>query len=193
MNKRSHRESIKSSGLFWAKPALSKTMAKGKSLSLLVLYLMLGLLLTACRPVEPSRWEGAQQATQGQEIVAEGDVIAGGEFNRFFPKVSDPFDIVFLQEKEGFAEAALEYEGEEVATLAISDTANNPSARDKYAQSNDDLEGHPVVAVGNNGTAILVADRIQVQVRSKAADFAAEDRETWLLEFDLDGLAGLAD
>jgi hypothetical protein len=158
-----------------------------------LLALILGLFLSACQPIEPSRWEGVQQETEGQEIVSEGKVIAGGEFNKFFPKPEDPFDITFLQEREGFAEAALEFEGEEVATLAVSDTANNPSARDKFEGSNEDLEGYPLAAVGNNGTAILVADRIQVQVRSKASDFAAEDREAWILEFDLDGLAALAD
>jgi hypothetical protein len=161
---------------------------------LLLLSFVLALALGACQPVQPtSQWEAAQTATEGQAVVSEGEVIAGGEFNKFFPDPEDPFDITFLQEKEGFAEAALEFEGDEVATLAVTDTANNPSARDKYAQSSDELEGYPMVAVGNNGTAILVADRIQVQVRSKADDFAAEDREAWLLEFDLDGLAALAD
>lgn len=160
----------------------------------LLLSLVLALALSACQPVRPtSQWEAAQTATEGQQVVSEGKVIPGGEFNKFFPDPEDPFDITFLQEKEGFAEAALEFEGDEVATLAVSDTANNPSARDKYEGSNEELEGYPLVAVGNNGTAILVADRIQVQVRSKADDFAAEDREAWLLEFDLDGLAALAD
>lgn len=151
------------------------------------------LLLASCQPIEPSRWEAAQQTTESQAVVSEGNVIPGSQFNQFFPEVEDPFDIVFLQEKEGFAEAALQFEDEDVATLAISDTANNPSARDKYADSDDTLESYPMVSVGNNGTAILVADRFQVQVRSQADDFIAEDRESWLLEFDLDGLAGLAD
>jgi hypothetical protein len=156
--------------------------------------LLLWLLIAAgCQPVQESRWEEAQAATEGQQIASEGDVVRGGELNRFFPEERDPFTLTFLQEKEGFAEAALEFEGEEVATLSISDTANNPSARDKFADSNRDLDGYPLAAVGSRGSAILVADRFQVQARSTADDFAESDRTDWLLEFDLDGLASLAD
>jgi len=176
----------------WLKPATLGSRFQGKRPSLLLLSILLGLVLSACQPVRPSRWEDAQQTSEAQPVVSEGDVIKGSKFNQFFPEASDPFNIVFLQEKEGFAEANLEYEGDEVATLAISDTANNPSARDKYGQSTKQLAGYPVVAVGSNGTAILVADRFQVQVRSKAEDFAAEDRESWLQEFDLKGLSELA-
>ena len=177
----------------WEAQRPPKSRVQGRRSASILLGFVLGLILTACQPIQPSRWDEAQQATEGQAVIAEGEVLAGGEFNKFFPEVSDPFNIVFLQEKEGFAEANLEFEGEEVATLAISDTANNPSARDKYADSDKELQGYPLVAVGNNGSAILVADRFQVQVRSKVTDFVAEDREEWLAEFDLDGLAGLAD
>lgn len=193
MNARVTTQRAKRQWSFWAILAPPGVTELGRRHSVLLLSLVFGLILTACQPVQPSRWEGVQQTTEAQEVVSEGDVLAGGEFNQFFPEVSDPFGMVFLQEKEGFAEASLEFEGEQVATLAVSDTANNPSARDKYAQSDDELEGYPLVAVGNNGTAILVADRIQVQVRSTADDFVAEDRENWILEFDLDGLAGLAE
>ncbi|MBX2999426.1 MAG: hypothetical protein KF893_13000 [Caldilineaceae bacterium] len=149
------------------------------------------LLIAGCQsPIEPSRWEAVQQASQNQPVTT-AEVIAGGEFNKFFPKTEDPFDIVYLQEKEGFAEAGLLFEGDEVATLAVSDTNTNPDALEKFAESDDTLEGYPMAAVGDRGTAILVADRIQVQVRSNADDFAPADRETWLLEFDLDGLASL--
>lgn len=182
MNEIAIQESAKGKALAWTQSPVTRLLARNRRHLLLLFSLLAGLFLTACQPIDPSRWEEAQQATEGQEIVAEGEVIAGGEFNRFFPEVSDPFDVVFLQEKAGFAEAALEFEGEEVATLAVSDTANNPSARDKFAESNDTLEGYPLAAVGNNGTALLVAERFQVQVRSKAADFAAEDREAWLLD-----------
>ncbi|MCC6166530.1 MAG: hypothetical protein IT329_04810 [Caldilineaceae bacterium] len=152
------------------------------------------LVAVGCRPVqEQSRWEATQATTEAQPIASEGEVVRGGEFNKFFPKTQDPFSLTYLQEKEGFAEAALEFEGDEVATLSISDTANNPSARDKFTNSNKDLEGYPLAAVGSKGSAILIADRFQVQVRSTADDFAESDRTTWLLEFDLDGLAALAE
>lgn len=156
--------------------------------------LLLWLVVAAgCQPVQESRWEEAQATTEGRQIASEGEVVRGGELNRFFPEERDPFTLTFLQEKEGFAEAALEFEGEEVATLSISDTANNPSARDKFADSDRDLEGYPLAAVGSRGSAILVADRFQVQARSTADDFAESDRTAWLLEFDLEGLASLAD
>ena len=194
MSKRCFTVGAASDWLSWAKAILPRSRTHRNTSYFLILPLLLALTLAACQPVQPtSRWEEAQQATEGQEISSEGEVIAGGDFNRFFPDTEDPFDLTFLQEKEGFAEAALEFEGEEVATLAVSDTANNPSARDKFEESDEELEGYPVAAVGTNGTALLVADRIQVQVRSKASDFAAEDRETWLLEFDLDGLATLVE
>ncbi len=151
------------------------------------------LVAVGCQPVQESRWEDAQTSTAGQQVPSEGEVIGGGEFNKFFPEVQDPFSLTYLQEKEGFAEAALEFEGDEVATMSISDTANNPSARDKFAESTLDLGGYPLAAVGSLGSAILVADRFQVQVRSTADDFAESDRTTWILEFDLDGLAALAD
>lgn len=155
--------------------------------------LLLWLLVAAgCRPVQESRWEDAQATTEGQQVASVGEVVAGGELNKFFPKERDPFTITYKQEKEGFAEAALEFEGEEVATMSISDTNNNAGARDKFTSSNQDLEGYPLAAVGSRGSAILVADRFQVQVRSAADDFAESDRTSWLLEFDLDGLAALA-
>lgn len=160
---------------------------------LIFLSLLLALLLAGCQTaLEPSRWEAVQEASQGQAVTT-AEVIPGGEFNKFFPDPEDPFDIVFLQEKEGFAEAGLHFEGEEVATLAVSDTNTNPDALEKFAESDETLEGYPVANVGDLGTAILVADRIQVQVRSNADDFMPADREAWLLEFDLDGLATLAE
>lgn len=158
---------------------------------LVSLSILFCLLIAGCQsPVEPSRWEAVQQASQDQPVTT-AEVIAGGEFNKFFPQPEDPFDIVYLQEKEGFAEAGLLFEGDEVATLAVSDTNTNPDALEKFAESDETLEGYPLAAVGDQGTAILVADRIQVQVRSNADDFAQADREAWLLEFDLDGLASL--
>jgi hypothetical protein len=152
------------------------------------------LVAVGCQPVqEQSRWEATQATTEAQQIASEGEVVRGGEFNKFFPEAREAFTITYLQEKEGFAEAALEFEGDEVATMSVSDTANNPSARDKFVSSNKDLEGYPLAAVGSRGSAILVADRFQVQVRSTADDFAESDRTAWLLEFDLDGLAALAE
>ena len=155
-----------------------------------LLLLFATLLLSACTPEAASRWSSAQEASEGQRATSQ-EAVAGGEFNKFFPESRDEFDVVYTQEKVGFAEASLKENGDDVATLSIFDTVSNPEATDKYAETNDELEGYPLVAVGDNGSAILVADRFQVQVRSVRDDFAQNDREDWLAEFDLDGLAEL--
>jgi hypothetical protein len=152
--------------------------------------LALALMLAACAPVDPSRWEEAQEATTGQRAT-DKEAVAGGALNRFFPASTDVYAVIYTQEKTGFAEAVLKHEGEDVATLAIFDTVSNPEAAAKYKESTKKLGAYPVVAVGENGTGILVADRFQVQIRSKADTFSPADRDEWLLAFDLNGLAGL--
>lgn len=117
--------------------------------------------------------------------------VAGNEFNKFFPSDSGEFDVVFTQEKAGFAQAVLNENGEEVATLSVSDTAASPSARNKFSGSKDEIAGYPAASSGSKGTAILVGDRFQIQIRSKQDTFTAENREAWLAQFDLSGLANL--
>jgi len=155
-----------------------------------MLLLSMALFINACVPPEPSRWETTPQANTNQAATAQ-EALPGGEFNKFFPADNAEYDVVYTQEKIGFAEAVLKHEGEDVATLAIFDTASNPEAAEKYAASSEEVAGYPALAVGNNGMGILVADRFQVQVRSKTDTFTAADRETWLGEFDLAGLAAL--
>ena len=155
-----------------------------------LLLLFATLLLSACTPEAASRWSSAQEASEGQRATSQ-EAVAGGEFNKFFPESRDEFDVVYTQEKVGFAEASVTEKGDAVATFSRFATLINPAATEKYAETNDELEGYPLVAVGDNGSAILVADRFQVQVRSVRDDFAQNDREDWLAEFDLDGLAEL--
>jgi len=159
--------------------------------TLLVFLLGLLVLTPACAPEEASRWDAAQEATSGERATS-GDALAGGEFNQFFPESDGDFSVVYTQEKSGFAEAVLKENGEDIATLAIFDTVSNPDAATKYADSSQSVAGYPAVAVGDNGLGILVADRFQVQVRAQNGQFTAEDSETWLQAFDLDGLARLA-
>ena len=141
----------------------------------------------------PSRWEGAQEKTQQQQPATQKEAQAGGEFNKFFPQPAQGFKMTYLQEKKGFAEAKIEDQaGKELATLAIFDTISNPEAAEKYKTSTATLQGSPMVAVGDMGTAILVANRFQIQVRSKDASFDAAAREEWLKKFDVAGLAKLA-
>lgn len=155
--------------------------------------LLLGTLIltAACAAEEASRWEAVQEASSGEQATS-AEAVAGGEFNKFFPESEGDYSVVYTQEKSGFAEAVLKENGEDVATLAVFDTASNPEAAEKYAESADEVGGYPAVAVGDNGTAILVADRFQVQVRSEDEEFAESDRAEWLEAFDLTGLAALA-
>jgi hypothetical protein len=158
----------------------------------LLLAVLLALPAGCTNQEVASRWDAVQEASQGEAAVS-ADAVSGSEFNRFFPEPQDDYDVVFTQEKDGFAEASLQADGEEAATLAVSDTVSNPSAAEKFADSSETLDGYPLVASGSEGTSILVADRFQVQVRSKIDDFDEEDHRLWLSRFDLDGLAALAD
>ncbi|MEZ4676063.1 MAG: hypothetical protein R2932_17700 [Caldilineaceae bacterium] len=146
---------------------------------LLILIAIIPLTIS-CRPiVNPN----------GDTAVVEP--LAGGEFNKFFPKDDGDYNVIFTQEKTGFAQAQLNFQGAEVATISVSDTANNTSALEKFQTSSDEIAGYPMATVGALGTAILVAERFQVQVRAKDESFSAADRQQWIERFDLDGLAAL--
>jgi hypothetical protein len=154
---------------------------------ILLILLLLVTLITACVvPANPP--PGGSQPAEVPSLLTP---VPGSAFNKLFPKAEGGFDLVYTQEKEGFAQAKLEKDGQEVATLSISDTATNPDAVSKYQQSREKIAGYPAVEVGNLGTGILVADRFQVQVRSKDDTFTQSDRAAWIARFDLDGLARL--
>lgn len=154
------------------------------------LFIVLVVLPACGDEPEPSRWDAAQEASTGEQAASStsDDALPGSTFNQFFPASGNGLEVVYTQEKQGFAEASLTKDGAEVATLSISDTVNNPDAVEKYKESDETLAGYPVVEIGDQGTGVLVADRFQVQVRSKADDFDQEDRHLWLSAFDLDGL-----
>ncbi len=116
---------------------------------------------------------------------------AGGEFNKFFPKSADGFDVVFTQEKAGMAQAKLKRDGKDAAMLTIADLTGNPEAADKFKSSTAGIAGYPAAASGSLGTAVLVAGRFQVQARSTDSSFTENDRRLWLERFDLNGLAKL--
>jgi hypothetical protein len=148
-------------------------------------------LLAGCQQ-EPTRWDEVQEATQGRQAPAVSEEsVEGGDLNRFFPKVESPFDIVFKQEKQGFAQASLQKDGQELAVFSISDTTNNPSAKEKYAESDQMLDGHPMAAAGSKGTSLLVNDRYQVQARSMDPSFGEPERIEWLQKFDLRSMSNL--
>jgi len=148
---------------------------------LLLILIALMPLTSACVPLVNSG---------GNAAVVEP--LAGGEFNKFFPKDDGDYNVIYTQEKAGFAQAQLNFQGSEVATLSVSDTANNPDAVEKFNDSKSEISGYPAATVGTLGTALLVADRFQVQVRAKDESFDSEQRAAWLAQFDLAGLADLA-
>jgi hypothetical protein len=119
-----------------------------------------------------------------------GKVVEGGKFNKLFPADEAGYNVIYTQEKQGFAQAFLNKNKKKVAVLSVSDIVANPEAINKYASATKKVAGYPAVAVGNNGTAILVGNRYQVQVRTEPnAAFTPQDRETWLAKFKLADLA----
>lgn len=132
-----------------------------------------------------------QQSTQrGSQAVAR-EALPGSRFNKFFPRADSGYRVVYTQEKKGFAQAKLKKGGKDLATLTISDTVSNPSVRDKFEQSTEQISDYPAVQQGRTGTAVLVGDRFQVKVLSRDLNFSESDRQAWLAKFDLDGLARL--
>lgn len=161
----------------------------------LALALTLGLLwfgTAACTNQPPSQFDQAQQESsqRGASAVVK-EATKGGEFNGFFPQASGDYERVFAQEKLGFAEIKLKENGQDVAVMSINDVVNNPTAADKFKQSSENIDGFPLVQQGSKGSALLVGDRYQVKVLSRADSFSQGDREAWLAKFDLQGLAGL--
>ena len=146
------------------------------------------LLICGCFEQKADRWAEAQKETTKNPHAVSKEAVAGSEFNRFFPQVEAPWDIVFKQEKTGFAQASLQKDGREVAVLSVSDTLNNPEAVEKFKESKQSLSGMPMAEVGEQGTALLVNDRFQVQVRSMDALIGPKEREEWLTKFNLQAI-----
>lgn len=149
------------------------------------------LSLAACRSDAPKP-AVSTPAAQTPAPVPPSEATAGSAFNKLFPAATGDAKLVFAQEKDGFALADLSIGGKKVAALSISDTASNPSARDKFKAASKRIGGYPVAASGSQGTALLVADRYQVQIRSSDPSFTAADREAWIAKFPLTQLAALA-
>ncbi len=118
----------------------------------------------------------------------EPQITPGKNFNTAFPRSGAGLTVQFTQEKEGYAQADLLKDGKKMAQLSISDTDSNPNAREKFKPGARTIAGHPSATVGSLGTAILVASRYQVQVRSIDPGFTAQEREYWLNQFQLGGL-----
>ncbi|NEO26855.1 MAG: hypothetical protein F6K03_08160 [Kamptonema sp. SIO4C4] len=152
------------------------------------------LLLTACTAAPPSEFEQAQQESteRGAEAVSK-QAEAGGSFNKYFPKAQEDYKVIFAQEKKGFAQAKIERGSTEVAVMSISDIVSTPNAAKKFESSTETIQGYPVVTQGKTTHALLVADRFQVKVQSRDESFDASDRQNWLKQFDLAGIAQLTE
>jgi hypothetical protein len=152
--------------------------------------LMLALLVAGCGPTGETRFQAAQ--TQKGPAVAK-EAVPGDKLNKFFPKADGDWDVVYTQEKQGMSQAELKKGGKAVAQLAIFDTVTDSKVADEYHDAKDKLaDKYPMIAKGKLGTAVLVGERFQVQVRTlPGADFEEADRKTWLQKFDLTGLATL--
>lgn len=151
------------------------------------------LAITGCQVKAPSQFDQVQKesTTRGAAPAVAKDATKGGEFNKFFPKPQAGYERVYTQEKKGFAEAKLKKAGVDQAMLAVSDTKSLPSAAAKFQDAKASIAGYPSVDLGTTQTSVLVADRYQVKVISKAPDFTKNDRVTWIQKFDLAGLAKL--
>ncbi len=156
----------------------------------IVLSVMLTLLLlvSACGSSEPTRWDNAQQESTSQpRNDAVQQQTKGGEFNKFFPQVSGEYNLVYSQEKKGFAQAKLKQGGEDVATLSITDTLDTPDTAKKFEGSTKQISGYPAKEEGKSMTSVLVGGRYQVKVRSTS--LSPSDREQWISQFNLSGLS----
>jgi hypothetical protein len=151
-----------------------------------LLAVTLGLSAAACGK-EPSRWDSAASATVPTGAAPKTE---GAKLNAFFPADgTDGYSRVFSQEKDGFVEAKLKKDGQEAATLAISDASSDESVKSKFASAPDKVGDQPLVTVGKNQSAVLVNNKFQIKVSSQTLD--ADARKALLSKFDIKGLAKL--
>lgn len=169
-------------------------MNLGKIQRILAPFLLgLLLLVSSCATEAPSRYEQAQKASTGRNATPAVVKVStqGSLFNKYFPKSGDGYQVVPAQEKKGFAEYKLKKDGKDVAVLSVSDTVNNPSAKEKFPSGGRKIASYPAANIGSNGTAVLVGDRYQVKVQSRDSSFSQSDREAWLQKFNLRGIEAL--
>jgi hypothetical protein len=143
----------------------------------------------ACSGEMPTQWDDAAQAEERRDEPV-GDVTGGSSFNTVLPPEGhEGTRRVFTQEKPGYAEADYQRDGLTLCTVSVSDTHDNPVAREKFAAATERVGGNPVVDVGANSTSALVADRYQVRVSSTTLGPA--ERRAWLQAADLSALIRL--
>lgn len=152
---------------------------------------LLTSLLTACQLNLPASQATVEELGAAVEHGVGGALLPGDALQTFLPKAGSGFFVEIIQTSEGNVEAALKLENTQIATLSIRDTSGGPGINAGFQSSTLTIAGYPALEVDPQTTAILVANRYQVSVRSVAPDFTPEDRQYWLAEFDLAGLAAL--
>jgi hypothetical protein len=148
------------------------------------------MFVAGCSPSGDTRFKEA--LTQRGPAVSK-EAVPGDKFNKFFPKTEGEWDLVYTMEKKGQAQAELKKGGKAVAQLAIFDTVSEPNVAEEYQDAKEKLnDKYPMIAKGKLGTAVLVGDRFQVQIRTlPGSNFEEAERKEWLGKFDLAGLATL--
>lgn len=150
-----------------------------------------GFTLACSGAVEPTQWDDvAEQIEEGAAAEPIGAIVDGSAFNAMLPDDGhDGTSRVFTQEKSGYAEAEYKRDGKTLVTVSISDTRDNPSAREKFAGAAEQVAGYPAVEKGSNASMVLVADRFQV--RASSPDLSHADRLAWLGAAHISQLATL--
>lgn len=171
---------------------LSDRILSGSNLFRLSLLILLAVL-PACgnKAASPEPMVAQEQPTSLMAQPVAGAASPAGTLEPFFPQSGSGFTIEPVQEQAGYAEASLKMELTEVARLSIRDAAQDPATLAAFNNSAAQIGGYPMLETGSGGTAILVANRFLVGVQAVAPDFAQTDREYWLQQFNLAGLAEL--
>lgn len=128
---------------------------------------------------------------QAAATAAVAKMVDGAKFKPFFPAVGmdGTTDKAERPPKEGMMEIAYKKGKDAVAVIVVTDTAGEPRVKDDYAGAKDTAGGYPLKTSGYFKSAILVADRYQVQITSQR--LKADQRKAWLEKMDLKGLAAL--
>jgi hypothetical protein len=133
----------------------------------------------------------ATTTAQAAASAAVAKMVDGERFKPFFPAagMDGATEKAERPPKEGMMEVAYKNGKDDVAVMVITDTAGEPRVRGDYAGTKDTAGGFPLKTSGYFKSAILVADRYQVQLTSQR--LKADQRKAWLEKVDLAGLKAL--
>lgn len=136
----------------------------------------------------------ASAPTSTAPVLASAAVAKMVDGARFVP-VFAPAEVFGATErqdrptKQGFAEAAYKKGKDDLATVTITDTTGVPGVRDDYKDPRETVAGFPLKTSGYTKSAILVADRFQIQIQSQR--IKAPERKALFEKMDLEALQAL--